>query len=114
MVARNDWLRANPRTAERLLRALHQAEEWTVRNQREARVVLTERLGLDETGIEEIWPENQFALTLDYSLILAMEDQARWMLSRDLSTATALPDLSRFVQADAMLAVKPDAVNVTR
>ena len=38
--------------------------------------------------MQAVWARNQFALTLDQSLIAAMEDESRWLISNGLTSAT--------------------------
>jgi hypothetical protein len=40
---------------------------------------------------------NQMVLLLDQSLILAMEDEARWMIANNLTDATTIPDFRKYI-----------------
>jgi len=44
----------------------------------ETKAIIQRRLQYDDAYMATVWPENQFSLSLDQSLILAMEDEARW------------------------------------
>ena len=59
-------------------------------------------------------PEHQFSLSLDQSLITAMEDEARWMIKNYLTTEKKVPDFLNYIYADGLKAVKPEAVNIIR
>ena len=61
-----------------------------------------------------MWSRNQLALSLDQSLILAMEDEARWMMRSGLTTETTVPDFAAYVYSEALQDVKPEAVNIIR
>ena len=39
-----------------------------------------------------LWPRYQFSPSLDQSLIAAMEDEARWMISNGLTPEKQVPD----------------------
>jgi NitT/TauT family transport system substrate-binding protein len=58
------------------------------------------------------WSENEFSLSLDQSLILAMKDEAQWLISNNLTNATAIPSFINYVYADGLKSVKPGAVNI--
>ena len=72
------------------------------------------RLGLDPGYMEAVWQQNQFTLSLDQSLVLAMEDEARWMIANNLTDATSVPDFRDYLYPDCLEAVKPGSVNIIR
>jgi NitT/TauT family transport system substrate-binding protein len=51
-------------------------------------------------------------LTLDQSLILAMEDEARWMISNNLTTEKTVPNFLDYIYAYGLKSVKPAAVTI--
>lgn len=112
MVGRNEWIAKNPETIKRLLNSLLQAEDYLVRNPNKAKSIVQERLDVDDAYIEDVWSRNQFAVTLEQSLILALEDQARWMIKNHVTTETAVPDFSNYIHVDGLKEAKPEAVNI--
>jgi NitT/TauT family transport system substrate-binding protein len=61
-----------------------------------------------------IWGRYQFLLSLDQSLITAMEDEARWMIENNLAAETEVPDFLDYIYADGLEAIRPEAVNIIR
>jgi ABC-type nitrate/sulfonate/bicarbonate transport system substrate-binding protein len=114
LVARSEWIDQNPLLIERLLGALHQAEKFLINNPDRAKAILQQRLNLTGTEITRIWSQNQFSLSLDQSLILAMEDEARWMMNKGLVSEKSMPDFLDHIYFDGLVAVKPQAVNLIR
>jgi ABC-type nitrate/sulfonate/bicarbonate transport system substrate-binding protein len=114
LVGKEDWIIKNPQTIKRLLNSLVQAEKYLIRNPADAKAILQNRLGFDDSYMEAVWSRNQFALSLDQSLIIAMEDQARWMIKSNLAPATGIPDFLEYVYEDSLKEVKPEAVNIIR
>jgi ABC-type nitrate/sulfonate/bicarbonate transport system substrate-binding protein len=112
VVASQAWLRANPALAEKFLRALTQAEDYVVTNPDGAKAIVRDALGLDSGSMEAVWKRNQFSLTLDQSLIAAMEDETRWLIQNDLTTQTSVPDFVGYVWGEGLRAVRPEAVNL--
>jgi len=53
-----------------------------------------------------------YSLTLDQSLITAMEDESRWMISGNMTNATAIPDFLHYVDVKGLDTVKPESVNI--
>ena len=114
MVARDDWLGENRETVERFLRALVRAEEYQTRNTEAAKDIVQARVGYDDAFMDIFWSESPFSLSLDQSLITAMEDEARWMIKNNLTAETKVPNFLDYIDEDALEAVKPDAVNIIR
>jgi NitT/TauT family transport system substrate-binding protein len=96
------------------MKSLVQAEGDIARQQDEARAIVRKRMNFDDTYMGIIWPRYQFALSLEQSLITAMEDEARWMIKNNLTKEKAVPNFLDYVYEDALKAVKPEAVNIIR
>ena len=69
-------------------------------------------MNFTETYIETVWKQNQFGLSLDQSLIVAMEGEARWMINNNLTNATLVPDFTNYIYFDGLRTIKPEAVNI--
>lgn len=114
VVTTGDLASRNPDVLKRFLNSVAQAEEYLVRNPVQARAIVQKRLAYDDRYIETIWPEHQFSIRLDQSLILAMEDQARWMINNNLTTEKQVPNFLDYIYEDSLKAVKPGVVNIIR
>jgi ABC-type nitrate/sulfonate/bicarbonate transport system substrate-binding protein len=114
VISTDEWIRKNPELVRRFLTSLAEAEEYLVRNPAEARAILQKRLNLDVAYMESVWAQNQFSLSLDESLILAMEDEARWMIQNNLTAEKHVPNFLDYIYEDALKAIKPAAVNIIR
>jgi NitT/TauT family transport system substrate-binding protein len=111
-VAPDSWIGNNPDAAYRLVNAIRQSESFAVANPVEARAIVRDRLKYDDAFMGTVWPEHQFSLTLDQSLILAMEDEARWMIANNMTNATGVPDFRKYISTEGLLKVKPGSVNI--
>jgi hypothetical protein len=60
------------------------------------------------------WSKTDLSLTLDQSLVLAMEDEARWMIENNLTADKQVPNFLDFIHEEALEAIKPQAVNIIR
>ena len=114
IVSTDAWIGKNPEPIRKFLTALAQAEDYLFHNPSEARAIVQKRLNLDVAYMESVWSQNQFSLSLDESLILAMEDEARWMIRNNLTTEKHVPNFLDFIYEDALKAIKPAAVNIIR
>ncbi|WP_214019225.1 ABC transporter substrate-binding protein [Methanoculleus sp.] len=114
VVSTGEWLSEHPGTAERFLASLAQAGEYAIMHPVEARAIVQERLNLDAGYMDTVWRQNQYTLSLDQSLVLAMEDEARWMIANNLTNATEVPNFRNYIYTEGLEAVKPGSVNIIR
>jgi ABC-type nitrate/sulfonate/bicarbonate transport system substrate-binding protein len=114
IVGGNDWIASHPKTVIRFWRSLAQAEDFLVRHPDEAKDILRKKLGYDKAYIDSIWPQYDFSLSLDQSLITAMEDETRWMISNHLTTEKQVPNFNEHINGDALKAVRPEVVSIIR
>ena len=114
LVSTTDWKNKNSNTLKRLMKSLTQAEVYLTRHQEEAKAIVGKRMKFDEAFMEIVWQRYQFSLSLDQALILAMEDEARWMIKNGLTSERDVPDFLSYLYLDGLKAVKPEAVNIIR
>ncbi len=114
MACRNDWATTHPELISRLLKSLNKAEIYLINYPDETRAIVQKRLHYDGAFMETIWPNNQFLLSLDQSLISAMEDEARWMIKNNLTTEKKVPNFQDYIYEDGLKAIKPESVNIIR
>jgi NitT/TauT family transport system substrate-binding protein len=114
LICRNDWIKQHPDLVKRFVNSLDQAEKFINEHPAEAKATLQKHYDYTSEYTEGIWPQNLFSLSLDQSLITALEDEARWMIKSGLTTETQVPNFNDYVYVDALKAVKPGAVNIIR
>jgi NitT/TauT family transport system substrate-binding protein len=114
VLAKNEWIQQHPRAVERFLMAMKQAEEFITHHPDQAEEILRKKLNFNDEEIARVWAQNQFSLMLDQSLLLAMEDEARWMIENKLTGKTTIPNFLDYLYLDGLLTVKPEAVNIIR
>ncbi len=111
LVCRNDWAKQHPELVQRFLKSLVQADVFVVDHAAEAQTILADHEGTDIAYVEGIWSEHQFSVSLDQSLVLALEDEARWTAETSGSGAT-IPNFLDFIYTDGLKAADPDAVTI--
>lgn len=112
MACKNDWMASHPELINRFLMALAQAEEYYIVHPGIARAIVKKKLNRDDGYISAVWPNHQFLLSLDKSLITAMEDESRWMIKNSPTTEKAMPDYRNCIYTQGLAAVKPESVNI--
>jgi NitT/TauT family transport system substrate-binding protein len=114
VIATDDWIKKHPELVGKFIKSLAQAEEYVIRNPAEAKAIVQKRLNLDAAYMETVWSQNQFSLSLDQSLIVAMEDEARWIIKNGLTTEKQVPDFLNYIYEDGLKAIKPETVTIIR
>ena len=98
VAAGNDWIAAHPKLVIQFLKALAQAEDFTNTHPEEAKATQRKLLSDSDAGfLDQSWSLQQFALSLDKSLVLAMEDEARWMIANNLTPEKTVPDVGKYI-----------------
>ncbi len=111
-IATDEWITNHPELVTKVLKSLSQAEDFVINHATEAQVILKNQLNLTDAYMVKAWSENDFSLSLDQSLILAMQDEAQWLVSNNLTNATSVPNFINYVNADGLKSVNPGAVNI--
>jgi len=108
------WINEHPDLVRQFLKSLAQAEGYIPLHPKEARAIVKKRLNYEDAYMAAIWPHHQFSLSLDQSLIAALEDEARWMIKNNLTKERTMSDLTNYIHIDGLKAIKPEAVNIIR
>ena len=114
MVANNDVVTARPEAIERFLNALVTAEQFVKQSPGRAKDIIKERLDVEEDYVASVWPKNEFTTSLPQSLILAMDDEARWRIANNLTDEVVVPNYLEYIYLDALEVLKPEAVTIIR
>lgn len=114
LICRNDWIKQHPDLLRRFLISLSQADGYMVLHPADAKAILQKRYHYDDAYVERVWPKNQFSLSLDQSLVTALEDEGRWMIKNNLTTEKSIPDFRDYIYLKGLDEVKPEAVNIIR
>ncbi|OFW32746.1 MAG: hypothetical protein A2074_04285 [Candidatus Aquicultor primus] len=112
-VAKKEFTEKRPETVKRFLRAIIRANSYIKDDPAEARAISAKYIGTDSPLYAEEWKNYDFTAELDQSLIVNLEDQARWMVSSgDDNSAQRTHDFADHVYADGLKAIRPGAVRM--
>ena len=114
MAASRELIRQRPRTISRLLRALVRAEEFVARHPQESQRIVADFSHLDVAALAEMWNVFHFDVSLNQSLLVNLEDQARWAIKNGLTDRRDLPNFFETLYVDGLKSVKPEAVRIIR
>jgi NitT/TauT family transport system substrate-binding protein len=111
-IAATDWIMNHPELVTRFIRSLSQAENFVINHPAGTKAILKNQLNLTDAYMVKAWSENDFSLSLDQSLILAMKDEAQWLINNNLTNATTVPNFINYIYEDGLKSVKPGVVNI--
>lgn len=112
LVSRKDFIESNPELIKRIIKSLAKAEEFVKNNREESIDIVASRLKIERESINELWNDYKFRLSLSQSLLVTMEDQARWAIQNNLTDATEVPNYLDYIYIDALLEVRPEAIGI--
>ncbi|MDO8716475.1 MAG: NrtA/SsuA/CpmA family ABC transporter substrate-binding protein [Dehalococcoidales bacterium] len=112
LISTSDWKNNHPETIKRLVKSLVQAESYLASHEDQAKAIIQGRLNYDDQHMRNLWPQNNFSLSLEQSMILVMEEEARWLISNNLTTEKTVPNCMDNLYPDALKAVKPTSVRI--
>jgi NitT/TauT family transport system substrate-binding protein len=112
LTCRADWIAANPEIVNHFLKALALAEDFINNNPTQAKTIVKNQMNYTDSHMETVWNQNQFYLSLDQPLVRALEGEARWMISNNLTNQTTVPNFLNNICLDGLMSVKPESVNI--
>jgi NitT/TauT family transport system substrate-binding protein len=77
----------------------------------EAQQITSRRTGIDIATLQELWPNLTWMTGLDQTLLMTLEDEARWMISES-GAAREVPDFLQFIDATALRQIRPWDVDI--
>ncbi|MBI4334386.1 MAG: NrtA/SsuA/CpmA family ABC transporter substrate-binding protein [Chloroflexi bacterium] len=112
---RKDWVAGHQELITGLLKSLIEAEEYYASHPGEARTAIQKKLNFNDAYMATVTPsQHTYSLALDQSMVLAMEDEARWMIKNGLTPERQVPDFLNYIHEDGLKGVRPGAVNIIR
>ena len=112
LAAMKDFSENHPEAIRKVLMAIDRAISFTKQNRAETLTIVSRRLHVDEKFLETEWDDYVPGLSLDQTLVLTLEDQARWAIKNKLTDKTKIPNYLDFLDPKALRAVNPKAVTV--
>ncbi len=112
LVAGQVFIRQHPDLAVRILKALVQAQRFSVEHSDQAVAITCRESGSDPAVLTRDWSNYRFSVRLSEALMIDLEDQARWALKRYYPDRRSIPDFSDSLYTAALRSVDPAAVGI--
>jgi len=108
-----DYVAGHQDTVQKVLRALVQGGRFCQETPDGARAITARFMGVDAAELKDPWGAYRFGVVLDQSLLLALEDEARWAIKNGMAGGRKeMPNYLNHFHLDGLLAVTPHAVTV--
>ena len=105
-------IRENSTLSHRILKSLFEAGEYINKNPEAVVPIIAKRLHATPGSLAPLWPEFQFRLSLNQSLLVSLEDQARWAIRDKLVEAAAVPNYLEVIQLGDLQELRADTVTI--
>lgn len=112
LVAMKKFVEDKPEAIERILKALLKAEKFVQENRAEAIAIIARSTSVARDDIAAIWDDVDLKVSLDQSLLVSMEDEARWAIRENLADKKEVPNYLDYIYFDALEDVKPESVTI--
>jgi ABC-type nitrate/sulfonate/bicarbonate transport system substrate-binding protein len=114
LAAMRSYANGHPGGLIKMLKAVDRATIFIKQNKKEATAVMAKVLKLDEDVLNSTVDDFVFELSLEDSLLITLEDEARWAMKNGFTDKTKVPNYLGYVYPDAMKAIKPEAVTIIK
>ena len=108
VIAHNQYIRQNPDEVHGFLNAIRQAELFMESYPDDARRVIFKNSGHRQDHFDHIASFIHWELEMSHSLLVAMENQARWLVENYKTNYNAVPNLLDYFYFDGIEQVKPN------
>ncbi len=102
----SNWINNHNQTSTQFFKAISQAENYVQSNPADAKSIIRNHLNYTVEYIDSVWSNHQFTLSMDQSLVLIMEDEARWLIANNLTNAKSVPDFQSHIFSDTLRQAK--------
>lgn len=105
------YAKQNKEQVDRFLKAVLRAEAHIKNNPAPAQEIVAKRVGADLELVKNIWRAFIFEITLEQSIIVALEDEAQWAIDIGVEKKP-MPNYLKFIDYRSLNDIKPETVNL--
>ena len=114
LVATRDFANQRGQAVKKLIKTLLRAEVFLKNESATTLRIMAAELKQPPAETRELLSKHRFMVSLDQSLILMMEDEARWMIRQRMVESAALPNFLDHISISALQEIRPRAVTIIR
>lgn len=113
LVGKPAYIRQHEPAIQRVLQCLIAGTQTLRTHPDIARLAVGAAVKVGDTLMQKIWDPQDFAITLDQGLLLALEDQTRWAIQHGLVKPGPMPNYLNVMRFEPLETVMPSAVKIT-
>jgi len=114
LVSVQEFTQKNPEVIKKILRAVIKAQDFVKNNPAEAQAILSSLTKYPLDLIKEVWDAFRFNVSLDQTILITLEDEARWAIKNKLTEQTTMPVFLDSLYLDGLNSVNPEYVKITK
>lgn len=107
LVSKSHYAKNNIEVIKKVLNALMKAQDHVENMPRESSMIMAQRTKHPLDIIAEAWSNFNFNIFLDNTIIIALEDEARWAIKNGYTKIKKTPNFSNIIDGSALEALKP-------
>ncbi len=112
-VVMKDFVKNNPQTIQKILRALVKATSYITTHKNETQQIVAKRLDKDIKLLQATWEDFNFEITLHQKLMTTLDAEAHWAIKSKLVAATAIPDYKKFIITEPLKNEQAHSVTIS-
>ena len=112
IAVRQKIIETSPQCCKQILQALSEAEEFIRDHPQEAMALIGRRLNIAPQSLVDRWDMFLFRLSLDQSLLVRLEDEARWAIKSQLVQSKEVPNYLTLINTEILRELRPETVTI--
>jgi NitT/TauT family transport system substrate-binding protein len=112
LAGRPGWIDSHPDAVRSVLKALIAATNSIQAKPEQARKVVGPMIGMDDAILAQLFDPEDFAVSLDQAMLLALDDQTRWAMKEHFIIRQPMPNYLDAMRYNYLKSVLPDAVTL--
>ena len=114
VVSKPLYVQKNSNTVQRFVKAIREAESFLKAYPEEALNLIARRTKMNEDVRKYELPNTRYELALRQELLMAMEDEAAWLIENGYVESQEVPDFLDSIHFEALEAAKPEGIRMIR
>ncbi len=111
IVASTEMVQQKKDVSVKVLKALDRAIAYMSENPTDSIRIVSERIGMENNELEQLWPIYHFSLGLRRSLVDLLTAQGEWAIKSGYQNEK-IPNMQNLISGDALRTIKPEAVEL--
>lgn len=112
LVGKPSYIDSHPQEVRRVLSALVAASQAVHVNHDQARRAIGDVLKIDDATMTNMFNPQDYIVSLDQAMLLALDDQSRWAMQKGLVASRPMPNYLGFMKYQHLESVLPTAVTI--